>query len=81
VADPGAGDRDARGRGRRGRHRPGNRLRRREENGTVTLKGSKGRTITLDVKDPQKLDAVKVGDPVVASYVASYIEAGAFQIK
>jgi ribosomal protein L35AE/L33A len=29
------------------------------------------------VKDPQKLDAVKVGDPVVASY----IEAVAFQIK
>jgi Cu/Ag efflux protein CusF len=48
-----------------------------KENRTVTLKGPKGRTITLDVKDPQKLDAVKAGDPVVASYM----EAVAFQIK
>jgi Cu/Ag efflux protein CusF len=44
---------------------------------TVTLKGPKGRTLTLDVQDPQKLEAVKVGDPVVATYM----EAVAFQIK
>ena len=36
---------------------------------TVTLKGPRGRTLTLDVRDPQKLDLVKVGDPVVATYV------------
>ena len=36
--------------------------------GTVTLKGPRGRTLTLDVQDPQKLDAIKVGDPVVAEY-------------
>ena len=48
-----------------------------KENRTVTLKGPKGRTLTLDVKDPQKLDAIKVGDPVVARYM----EAVAFQIK
>jgi len=35
---------------------------------TITLKGPKGRMVTLDVQDPQKLDAVKVGDPVVATY-------------
>src|SRR5262249_34470131 len=44
---------------------------------TITLKGPKGRTVTLDVQDPSKLDAVKVGDPVVATYM----EAVAFQIK
>jgi Cu/Ag efflux protein CusF len=44
---------------------------------TVTLKGPKGRTLTLDVQDPQKLEAIKVGDPVVATYM----EAIAFQIK
>jgi hypothetical protein len=48
-----------------------------KDNHTVTLKGPKGRTLTLDVQDPQKLDAVKVGDPVVATYM----EAVAFQIK
>jgi len=48
-----------------------------KDNRTVTLKGPKGRTHTLDVQDPQKLDAVKVGDPVVATYM----EAVAFQIK
>jgi len=48
-----------------------------KDNRTVTLKGPKGRTLTLDVQDPQKLDAVKVGDPVVATYM----EAVAFQIK
>src|SRR5215510_3559998 len=44
---------------------------------TVTLKGPKGRTVTLDVQDPQKLEAIKVGDPVVATYM----EAVAFEIK
>ena len=48
-----------------------------KEKSTVTLKGPKGRTVTLEVKDPQKLEAIKVGDPVVATYM----EAVAFQIK
>src|SRR5262245_7498066 len=48
-----------------------------KENRTVTLKGPEGNTLTLDVKDPAKLDVVKVGDPVVATYT----EAIAFQIK
>jgi len=48
-----------------------------KDNHTVTLKGPKGRTVTLDVKDLQKLDAINVGDPVVAKYM----EAVAFQIK
>lgn len=46
-------------------------------NRTVTLKGPRGGTVTLDVKDPKKLDAVAVGDPVVAAF----IEALALQIK
>ncbi|MGH7393898.1 MAG: hypothetical protein ACREM3_31230 [Candidatus Rokuibacteriota bacterium] len=45
--------------------------------GTVTLKGPKGRTVTLEVTDKQKLDAIKAGDPVVATYV----EALAFRIQ
>src|SRR5262245_2148656 len=48
-----------------------------KENKTITLKGPKGRTLTLDVKDPSKLETVKVGDPVVAAYV----EAIAIQVK
>jgi len=48
-----------------------------KEKSTVTLKGPKGRTVTIQVKDPQKLEAIKVGDPVVATYM----EAVAFQIK
>ena len=40
-----------------------------KEKGTVTLKGPKGRTVTLEVKDKAKLDAINVGDPVVANYV------------
>jgi ribosome maturation factor RimP len=48
-----------------------------KEKSTVTLKGPKGRTVTIEVKDPQKLEAIKVGDPVVATYM----EAVAFQIK
>jgi hypothetical protein len=42
-----------------------------KEKGTVTLKGPKGRTVTLAVRDPKKLEAVKVGDPVVARYYES----------
>lgn len=48
-----------------------------KENRTITLKGPKGRTLTLDVKDPSKLDVIKVGDPVIAAYV----EAVAIQVK
>lgn len=44
-----------------------------KEQGTVTLKGPKGRTVTLEVRDRQKLDAVKVGDPVVAAYMEAAI--------
>ena len=46
-------------------------------NQTVTLKGPRGGTVTLDVKDPKKLDAVAVGDPVIAAF----IEALALQVK
>ena len=45
--------------------------------GTVTLRGPKGRTVTIEVKDKQKLDMIKVGDPVVAAYV----EAVAFRVQ
>jgi Cu/Ag efflux protein CusF len=48
-----------------------------KEKGSVTLKGPKGRTVTLAVKDKSKLDAIAVGDPVVATY----IEAVAFQVR
>jgi hypothetical protein len=48
-----------------------------KEKSTITLKGPKGRTVTLEVRDPSKLDAVKVGDPVVATYV----EAVAYQVR
>jgi Cu/Ag efflux protein CusF len=37
--------------------------------GTVTLKGPKGRTVTIEVKDKSKLDQINVGDPVVAAYM------------
>lgn len=47
------------------------------EKGTVTLKGAKGRTVTLAVKDKSKLNAIAVGDPVVATY----IEAVAVQVR
>jgi hypothetical protein len=46
-------------------------------NRTVTLKGPRGGTVTLDVKDPKKLDSVAVGDPVVAAF----IEALALHVK
>ena len=47
-----------------------------KDKGTVTLKGPKGGTLTLDVQDKQKFDVIKVGDPVVATYM----EAIAFQV-
>jgi Cu/Ag efflux protein CusF len=46
------------------------------EKQTVTLKGPK-RTMTLQVRDPKKLEMIKVGDPVVAKYY----EALAFEVK
>ena len=47
------------------------------ERGTVTLKGPQGRTVTIEVRDKQKFDAIKVGDPVVAVYA----EAVVIQVK
>jgi Cu/Ag efflux protein CusF len=47
-----------------------------KEKQTVTLKGPK-RTLTLQIRDPQKLEAIKVGDPVVARYY----EALAIEVK
>ena len=44
---------------------------------TVTLKGPRGGTLTLEVRDKAKLDAINVGDPVVATYV----EALGFQAR
>lgn len=37
-------------------------------NQTVTLKGPRGGTVTLEVKDPRRLDTMAVGDPIVAAY-------------
>jgi Cu/Ag efflux protein CusF len=48
-----------------------------KENKTITIKGEGGRTLTLDVQDPSKLEAVKVGDPVVGTYY----EAVAVQVR
>ena len=48
-----------------------------KEKKTVTIKGEKGRTLTLDVQDPAKLDAVKVGDRVVGAY----LEALALEVR
>jgi len=48
-----------------------------KEKQTVTLKGPKGRTITVQVRDPQKLEAISVGDPVLAKYYESV----AFTVK
>ena len=42
-----------------------------QEKKTVTILGERGNTLTLDVRDPAKLAAVKVGDPVVAKYMES----------
>jgi len=44
-----------------------------KENHTVTLKGARGRTITIEVRDPAKLDVLKVGDPVVGTYYESVL--------
>ena len=40
---------------------------------TVTLVDPPGGTLTLAVQDPQKLDAMKVGDPVVATYYEALV--------
>jgi Cu/Ag efflux protein CusF len=48
-----------------------------KDKSTVTLKGPKGGTITLEVRDKTKFDDIKVGDPVVAVYV----EAIGFQAR
>ncbi len=39
-----------------------------KENQAVTFKGPSGNTLTLQVKNPANLDAVKVGDNVIANY-------------
>jgi len=39
-----------------------------DANHTVTLKGPKGRTVTVKVEDPARYDRVKVGDLVEATY-------------
>lgn len=44
-----------------------------KETRTVTLVGPQGGTLTLAVRDPEKLDAVKVGDPVVATYYEALV--------
>jgi hypothetical protein len=44
-----------------------------KDKSTVTLKGPGGRTITLDVQDKQKFDAIAVGDPVVATYTKAWV--------
>jgi ribosome maturation factor RimP len=41
-----------------------------KEKQTVTLKGPK-RSLTVHVRDPKKLEAIKVGDPVVGKYYES----------
>ena len=41
-----------------------------KEKQTVTLKGPR-RSLTLHVRDPKKLEAIKVGDPVVGKYYES----------
>src|SRR4030095_11303425 len=48
-----------------------------KEKSTVTLKGPKGRTVTLEEKDPQKLEDMTVGEPVATTYM----KAVAFQNK
>ena len=44
---------------------------------TVTLKGPKGNSVTIQVRDPKKLEAISVGDPVIAKYYESL----AFEVK
>jgi ribosome maturation factor RimP len=41
-----------------------------KEKQTVTLKGPK-RSLTIHVRDPKKLEAIAVGDPVIAKYYES----------
>lgn len=41
-----------------------------KEKQTVTVKGPR-RTITVHVRDPKKLEAIKVGDPVIGRYYES----------
>jgi ribosome maturation factor RimP len=41
-----------------------------KEKETVTIKGPK-RSLTVHVRDPKKLEAIKVGDPVVGKYYES----------
>jgi ribosome maturation factor RimP len=41
-----------------------------KEKQTVTLKGPK-RSLTVHVRDPKKLEAIKVGDPVIGKYYES----------
>jgi hypothetical protein len=48
-----------------------------KENRTVTLQGPQGRRLTIDVRDPRRLDEVNVGDPVVIAY----FEALAVQVR
>jgi hypothetical protein len=38
------------------------------QKGTVTPRGPEGRTITLEVKDKERLDAIKGGDPVIVTW-------------
>ena len=47
-----------------------------KEKQTVTIKGP-NRTLTVQVRDPKKLEAIKVGDPVVGKYY----EALALEVK
>ena len=43
-----------------------------KEKKTVTLKGPK-RSLTLEIRDPAKLEAIKVGDPVIAKYYEALV--------
>jgi len=47
-----------------------------KEKQTVTIKGP-NQSLTVQVRDPKKLEAIKVGDPVVGKYY----EAMAFEVK
>jgi hypothetical protein len=39
-----------------------------KKKGTITLKGPKGKTVTLTARDPKRLEPVKVGDLIEAEY-------------
>ena len=45
----------------------------RQGQGDDHLEGAQGRTVTIEVRDRQKLDVVKVGDPVVATYMEAVV--------